>query len=136
MKLDNVNIDNQEKLITPEELKRQLPASEEVKRGISQNREIVRSIIDGTDKRLLLVVGPCSIHNPREAIDYAERLKTLSESVNDKLFIVMRAYFEKPRSTVGWKDLINDPHLDDSFKIAEGLAMASYYLKYQSWACR
>ena len=124
MKLDNVNIDNQEILITPEELKRQLPATEEVKRGISQNREIVRSIIDGTDKRLLLVVGPCSIHSPREAIDYAERLKALSESVNDKLFIVMRAYFEKPRSTVGWKGLINDPHLDDSFKIAEGLAMA------------
>ena len=124
MKLDNVNIDNQEILITPEELKRQLPATEEVKRGISQNREIVRSVIDGTDKRLLLVVGPCSIHNPREAIDYAERLKALSESVNDKLFIVMRAYFEKPRSTVGWKGLINDPHLDDSFKIAEGLAMA------------
>ena len=124
MKLDNVNIDNQEILITPEELKRQLPATEEVKQGISQNREIVRSIIDGTDKRLLLVVGPCSIHNPREAIDYAERLKALSESVNDKLFIVMRAYFEKPRSTVGWKGLINDPHLDDSFKIAEGLAMA------------
>ena len=124
MKLDNVNIDNQEILITPEELKRQLPATEEVKRGISQNREIVRSIIDGTDKRLLLVVGPCSIHNPREAIDYAERLKALSESVNEKLFIVMRAYFEKPRSTVGWKGLINDPHLDDSFKIAEGLAMA------------
>ena len=124
MKLDNINIDNQEILITPEELKRQLPATEEVKRGISQNREIVRSIIDGTDKRLLLVVGPCSIHNPREAIDYAERLKSLSESVNDKLFIVMRAYFEKPRSTVGWKGLINDPHLDDSFKIAEGLAMA------------
>ncbi len=124
MKLDNVNIDNQEILITPEELKRQLPATDEVKRGISQNREIVRSIIDGTDKRLLLVVGPCSIHNPREAIDYAERLKALSESVNDKLFIVMRAYFEKPRSTVGWKGLINDPYLDDSFKIAEGLAMA------------
>ena len=124
MKLDNVNIDNQEILITPEELKRQLPASEEVKQGISQNREIVRSIIDGTDKRLLLVVGPCSIHNPREAFDYAERLNALSESVSDKLFIVMRAYFEKPRSTVGWKGLINDPHLDDSFKIAEGLAMA------------
>ena len=128
MKLDNVNIDNQEILITPEELNRQLPATEEVKRGISQNREIVRSIIDGTDKRLLLVVGPCSIHNPREAIDYAERLKALSESVNDKLFIVMRAYFEKPRSTVGWKGLINDPHLDDSFKIAEGLAMARQLL--------
>ena len=128
MKLDNVNIDNQEILITPEELKRQLPATEEVKRGISQNREIVRSIIDGKDKRLLLVVGPCSIHNPREAIDYAERLKALSESVNDKLFIVMRAYFEKPRSTVGWKGLINDPHLDDSFKIAEGLTMARQLL--------
>ena len=124
MKLDNLNIDNQEILITPEELKRQLPATEEVKRGISQNREIVRSIIAGTDKRFVLVVGPCSIHNPQEAIDYAERLKALSESVNDKLFIVMRAYFEKPRSTVGWKGLINDPHLDDSFKIAEGLAMA------------
>ena len=85
MKLDNVNIDNQEILITPEELKRQLPATEEVKRGISQNREIVRSIIDGTDKRLLLVVGPCSIHNPQEAIDYAAKLKALSESLNDCL---------------------------------------------------
>ena len=124
MKLDNVNIDNQEILITPEELKRQLPATDEVKRGISQNREIVRSIIDGKDKRLLLIVGPCSIHNPQEAIDYATKLKAVSESLNDKLFIVMRAYFEKPRSTVGWKGLINDPHLDDSFKIAEGLAMA------------
>ena len=124
MKLDNVNIDNQEILITPEELKRQLPATEEVKQGIAQNREIVRSIIDGTDKRLLLVVGPCSIHNPKEAVDYAAKLKALSESLNDKLFIVMRAYFEKPRSTVGWKGLINDPHLDDSFKIAEGLAIA------------
>ena len=124
MKLDNVNIDNQEILITPEELKRQLPATEDVKQGIAQNREIVRSIIDGADKRLLLVVGPCSIHNPQEAIDYAEKLKALSESLDDKLFMVMRAYFEKPRSTVGWKGLINDPHLDDSFKIAEGLAVA------------
>ena len=124
MKLDNVNIDNQEILITPEELKRQLPATEEIKQSISQSRELVRSIIDGADKRLLLVVGPCSIHNPQEAIDYATKLKALSESLNDKLFIVMRAYFEKPRSTVGWKGLINDPHLDDSFKIAEGLAMA------------
>ncbi len=124
MKLDNVNIDNQEILITPEELKRQLPATEEVKQGIAQNRDIVRSIIDGADKRLLLVVGPCSIHNPQEAIDYAAKLKALGESLNDKLFIVMRAYFEKPRSTVGWKGLINDPHLNDSFKIAEGLAIA------------
>ena len=124
MKLDNVNIDNQEILITPEELKRQLPATEEIKESISQSRELVRSIIDGADKRLLLVVGPCSIHNPQEAIDYAAKLKALSESLNDKLFIVMRAYFEKPRSTVGWKGLINDPHLNDSFKIAEGLAIA------------
>ena len=124
MKLDNINIDNQEILISPEELKRQLPATEEVKQGISENREIVRSIIDGPDKRLLLVVGPCSIHNPLEAIDYATKLKSLSESLSDKLFIVMRAYFEKPRSTVGWKGLINDPHLDDSFRIAEGLAIA------------
>ncbi len=124
MKLENINIDNQEILISPEELKRQLPVTEEVKQRISENREIVRSIIDGVDKRLLLVVGPCSIHNPLEAIDYATKLKSLSESLSDKLFIVMRAYFEKPRSTVGWKGLINDPHLDDSFRIAEGLAIA------------
>ena len=87
-------------------------------------REIVRNILDRKDPRLLIVVGPCSIHDPTAAIDYAKRLKQLSDEVNDSLYIVMRVYFEKPRTTVGWKGLINDPYMDDSFRIEEGLHIA------------
>ena len=119
--LDNLNVEQQEVLITPEELKSKLPVSETVRLAINGYRETVRNIVDRRESRLLVVVGPCSIHDIAAAKEYAQRLKTLSDEIADQVFIVMRAYFEKPRSTVGWKGLINDPYLDDSFKVAQGL---------------
>ena len=119
--LDNLNVEQQEVLITPEELKSKLPVSESVRLAINGYRETVRNIVDRRESRLLVVVGPCSIHDIAAAKEYAQRLKTLSDEIADQVFIVMRAYFEKPRSTVGWKGLINDPYLDDRFKVAQGL---------------
>ena len=121
MQLENLNVEQQEVLITPEQLKARLPVSEDVREAVNGYRETVRNIVDRTDPRLLVVVGPCSIHDVEAAKEYAQRLKRLSDDIADQVFVVMRAYFEKPRSTVGWKGLINDPHLDDSFKVAEGL---------------
>ena len=124
MKLENINISDHEVLITPDSLKSDMPVTPVITEQINESREIVRNIISKKDKRLLVVVGPCSIHDPDAAIDYAHRLKKLSLLLDKKLYIVMRSYFEKPRSTVGWKGLINDPYLDDSFKISEGLKIA------------
>lgn len=124
MQLENINVASQELLITPEQLKRRLPISEAIRESINAHRQTARQIVAGTDKRLLVVVGPCSIHDPLSALDYARKLQQLAVEMNDRLFLVMRAYFEKPRSTVGWKGLINDPYLDDSFKVAEGLEIA------------
>ena len=124
MKLENINISDHEVLITPDSLKSDMPVSAAITEQINESREIVRNIVSKKDKRLLVVVGPCSIHDPNAAIDYAHRLKKLSLLLDKKLYIVMRSYFEKPRSTVGWKGLINDPYLDDSFKISEGLKIA------------
>lgn len=124
MQLDNLNIETQEILITPEQLKARLPVSMEIQQAISDHRDAVRAIVDRQDRRMLVVVGPCSIHDTKAALDYAQRLAEFREQVSDRLFIVMRTYFEKPRTTVGWKGLINDPHLDDSFKVAEGLEIA------------
>lgn len=121
MQLENLNVEQQEVLITPEQLKARLPVSEDVREAVNGYRETVRNIVDRKDPRLLVVVGPCSIHDVEAAKEYAQRLKRLSDDIADHVFVVMRAYFEKPRSTVGWKGLINDPHLDDSFKVAEGL---------------
>lgn len=124
MQLENLNIEDQEILVTPEQLKASLPVTAEIQDTVNQYRETVANIVDRKDRRLLVVVGPCSIHDTGAALDYAKRLKALSLELSGELFIVMRAYFEKPRSTVGWKGLINDPHLDDSFKVAEGLSIA------------
>ena len=121
MQLENLNVEQQEVLITPEQLKARLPVSEDVREAVNGYRETVRNIVDRKDPRLLVVVGPCSIHDVEAAKEYAQRLKRLSDDIADQVFVVMRAYFEKPRSTIGWKGLINDPHLDDSFKVAEGL---------------
>jgi len=95
---------------------------------ISQTRQRIHNILHGQDQRLLVVIGPCSIHDPAAAIDYARRLKPLREKYADTLEIVMRVYFEKPRTTVGWKGLINDPYLDESFRIDEGLRIARQLL--------
>ncbi|MGY0216686.1 3-deoxy-7-phosphoheptulonate synthase [Endozoicomonadaceae bacterium StTr2] len=123
-RVDDLNISSQEVLVTPELLKKELPLSDAAREAVTNGRDVVRNILDGKDHRLFVVVGPCSIHDPDAALDYARRLKKLADEVSDTLYLVMRVYFEKPRTTVGWKGLINDPHLDDSFRIEEGLYTA------------
>lgn len=120
----NVNVASQDILVTPASLKAAVPLTDARARAVTEARQTVWNILDRKDPRLLVVVGPCSIHDPEAAMDYARRLKALSEELADTLYIVMRVYFEKPRTTVGWKGLINDPHLDDSFHIEEGLHLA------------
>ncbi len=111
-------------LVTPRALKKDLPAGESVLAGVTAAREAVRRILRSEDDRMLVVVGPCSIHDPDSALDYARRLKELSEQVADRYCIVMRVYFEKPRTTLGWKGLINDPLLNGTNDIAHGLRLA------------
>ena len=119
--IDNLNIASNVTLITPEQLKKKIPLSDKAQQTVSHGRQVVRDILDGKDHRLFIVIGPCSIHDLKAAHEYADRLKALADEVSDTLFLVMRVYFEKPRTTVGWKGLINDPYLDDSFKIEDGL---------------
>ncbi|MDV5171545.1 3-deoxy-7-phosphoheptulonate synthase [Photobacterium rosenbergii] len=119
--LNNVHIENESVLITPQELRSKLPVSENALNFIRESRQTIADIIHKRDHRLLVVCGPCSIHDVEAAKEYAVKLKALSEELSDQLYIVMRVYFEKPRTTVGWKGLINDPHLDGSFEVEEGL---------------
>jgi len=123
MTLENTNITNLERLVTPKEFKQNLPVSSAVADHVERSRQTLRDILDRQDKRLFVVVGPCSVHDTQAAIEYAERLATLAEEVKDQLFVVMRVYFEKPRTTVGWKGLINDPYLDGSFQIEKGMSL-------------
>ncbi|MGX2975118.1 3-deoxy-7-phosphoheptulonate synthase [Ursidibacter arcticus] len=120
----NVNIIDEKLLLTPKMLKEEFPLSEKLKQQIEKSRKIVSDIIHKRDKRQLIVIGPCSIHDPISALEYAKKLKILSDKVSDKLYIVMRVYFEKPRTTVGWKGLINDPNLNGTFDIEKGLRVA------------
>ena len=122
--LNNKNITILEQISTPLEIIDKYPASEELRNNIIRWRQEVSDIIQKKSNKLLVVVGPCSIHDPKAAYDYAVNLKQLMEKYKDNLFIVMRVYFEKPRTTVGWKGLINDPHLDNSCKINDGLDLA------------
>ncbi|MGV6989614.1 3-deoxy-7-phosphoheptulonate synthase [Testudinibacter sp. P80/BLE/0925] len=122
--IHNVNINDEKVLMTPQELKEKLPLSLELKQQIEQSRHDIANIIHKQDKRLLLVIGPCSIHDPQAALEYAHKLKALADEVKDTIYVVMRVYFEKPRTTVGWKGLINDPHLDGSFDVENGLQLA------------
>jgi 3-deoxy-7-phosphoheptulonate synthase len=119
--LENLNIQSQEVLLTPNQLKADVALTEAAEKTIAQGRKDIEAILDRKDHRLFVVIGPCSIHDVEAAKDYAARLKALSDKVGDTLLLVMRVYFEKPRTTVGWKGLINDPFLDDSFKISDGL---------------
>jgi 3-deoxy-7-phosphoheptulonate synthase len=120
-RVEDLNITSIDTLVTPDQLKAKLPLNAEVVTSIQNGRKEVRDILDRKDHRIFLVVGPCSIHDVEAAKDYAERLKVLAEEVKDTLCIVMRVYFEKPRTTVGWKGLINDPFMDNSFKLNDGL---------------
>ncbi|UUM30118.1 3-deoxy-7-phosphoheptulonate synthase [Vibrio japonicus] len=119
--LSNINISDEQVLVTPDELKAKIPLSDKARRFIQESRETIANIINKKDHRLLVVCGPCSIHDVDAAMEYARQLKALSAQLDDQLYIVMRVYFEKPRTTVGWKGLINDPHLDGTFDIEHGL---------------
>ena len=119
--VENINIELPEILITPSQLKREIPISEKARETISSGRKAIENILTRKDHRIVVVVGPCSIHDIKAAHDYAGKLKELADKVSDTLLIVMRVYFEKPRTTTGWKGLINDPFMNDSFKITDGL---------------
>ena len=128
--VNNINVISQDLLPTPEEVKRLLPLTQQAELTVLQGRAVLRRILDRQDHRLFVVIGPCSIHDTAVAKVYAERLYKLAHEVRDTLFIVMRVYFEKPRTTVGWKGLINDPDMDDSFHIEKGLSLARELLLY------
>ncbi|MGI9328362.1 MAG: 3-deoxy-7-phosphoheptulonate synthase [Pseudomonadales bacterium] len=125
---EDLNVGRSELLLTPQALKQRLPLPSAVSTQIAAAREHINHILDRIDHRLIVVVGPCSIHDPQAALEYAKRLAALQPQVAGSMLLVMRAYFEKPRTTTGWKGLINDPHLNDSFAIAEGLALARQLL--------
>ncbi len=129
LQIDDLNVASNETLITPEQLKREIPLTDKALQTVAHGRQVVRDILDGKDHRLFVVIGPCSIHDIKAAHEYADRLKALAAEVADTLFLVMRVYFEKPRTTVGWKGLINDPYLDDSFKIQDGLHIGRQLLR-------
>lgn len=121
IQIDDVNVRSVDVLITPATLKAEMPILDAARQTVLTGRQTIRNILDGTDHRLFLVVGPCSIHDVDAAKDYAQRLKVLADKVQDTLYLVMRVYFEKPRTTIGWKGLINDPDMNDSFDIQKGL---------------
>jgi len=122
--LSDVNIVAEDVLITPRELHKTVPCPEAASDFIQQSRRTIENILDRTDPRLLVVAGPCSIHDIDSALEYAQQLKTLHDKYSDTLYIVMRVYFEKPRTTVGWKGFVNDPDLNDSFNIEKGMRSA------------
>jgi 3-deoxy-7-phosphoheptulonate synthase len=123
-RLQNVNVASSDLLATPEEVKRRLPLTARAAETVLKGREAVRAILERRDSRLFVVIGPCSIHDVAAAREYAGRLKALATRVESTLLLIMRVYFEKPRTTVGWKGLINDPDLDDSFHIEKGILLA------------
>ena len=122
--LENLNVLSQAPLLPPSQLHEEIPANAAATLTVSAARRTLAEILSGRDSRLFVVVGPCSIHDTKAAMEYAHLLKALANEVADQLFIVMRVYFEKPRTTIGWKGLINDPRMDDTFRIDEGLRVA------------
>lgn len=127
-KIYNINIERKYPLPTPQEIQEELPHTEEITDSIFQSRTAVTHILKRNDRRLMVICGPCSIDNLDSALEYAQRFKALQERVGDKFYLVMRAYFEKPRTTVGWKGMLYDPDLDQSFNIEKGLRMARQLL--------
>ena len=127
--INNVNVSDERVLMTPEKLKQHVGLPDEHAAFVANARSQITQILNGDDQRVLVVLGPCSIHDTTAALDYARRLAQLAEEVKDTLYLVMRVYFEKPRTTVGWKGLINDPSLDGSFNVEEGLVLARQLLR-------
>lgn len=124
MPTDDLNVAGIISLDSPQQTKYQRPISNKAGHTVVEGRDIIKRILSGIDHRLLVAVGPCSIHDPKAALDYAKKLNELRIQIDDRIYPVMRVYFEKPRTTVGWKGLINDPHLDGSFDIEAGLLLA------------
>ena len=127
--IENVNVLEFDPMPSPEEIHARVPLSENATRTVMQGREALRNILERKDPRLFVVVGPCSIHDPVAGLDYARRLKVLADEISDTLFVVMRVYFEKPRTTTGWKGYINDPDMDDSFRVNQGMEKARGFLR-------
>lgn len=123
-RLEDKNVKRFTRLTSPDALKKEIPVTENAAKTVIESREIIQNILEGRDKRKLLIVGPCSIHDIEEAKDYASSLKRFSDSVSDQFYIVMRTYFEKPRTTIGWKGLISDPFRDGSNNVEVGLRKA------------
>jgi 3-deoxy-7-phosphoheptulonate synthase len=123
-KTNNLHIDAIKPLISPAELKKEFPMTEKSNKTVVKSRNAITDILGKRDERLLAIVGPCSIHDPGAALEYADKLNDIRHKINDKIIVIMRVYFEKPRTTVGWKGLITDPHLDGTYDIAQGLRTA------------
>jgi 3-deoxy-7-phosphoheptulonate synthase len=121
---DDLRIESIKAVTSPAEITEEIPITDTAAKTTYETREAIHNILEGKDKRLLVITGPCSIHDPRAALDYAQKLKTLKDKFKNELLIVMRVYFEKPRTTVGWKGLINDPELNNSFHINKGIRLA------------
>ena len=126
--LENTNVVSFANMPTPDELHAKLPITNTAHKNVTEARELLRDILDRKDKRLFVVVGPCSIHDPEAGLDYARRLKKLQAKVAGTMVLVMRVYFEKPRTTTGWKGYINDPYMDDSFRVDVGMERARRFL--------
>ncbi len=127
--IENVNVLEFDAMPSPEEIHERVPLTPLAAQTVMSGREALRRILDREDDRLFVVVGPCSIHDPVAGLDYARRLKALADEVADTLFLVMRVYFEKPRTTTGWKGYINDPDMDDSFHVNKGMEKARAFLR-------
>jgi len=126
--LENLNISSFESMPTPEEVHKRQPLSERAAQTVETARETLCAILERRDPRFFVIVGPCSIHDPVAGLDYARRLKALGDSLSDTLYLVMRVYFEKPRTTTGWKGFINDPDMNDSFRVDTGMEKARRFL--------
>ncbi len=122
--LEDTRVESFTRVVTPAQLHAEIPATAAMRTTVAQSRAALRAILQGSDRRRFLVVGPCSVHDPDAALEYAQGLGVLAQEVADTLLLVMRVYFEKPRTTVGWKGLINDPGLDGTFDVERGLRLA------------
>ncbi len=126
--LENIHVRSFDVMPTPEQLHQEIPLTDLAGEVVERSRKELRAILDRSDKRLFVVVGPCSIHDPIAGLDYARRLRALQDEVADQMLLVMRVYFEKPRTTTGWKGYINDPDMDDSFRVDQGMRKARQFL--------